>query len=68
MSCFQLILNNLKIKELHYDNRFSRLVKDKSKWNRYYLVSFQKTGDLLNLELYVDKSKLASIKYQKNTE
>ncbi|MCW8837558.1 MAG: hypothetical protein OQJ77_01580 [Thiovulaceae bacterium] len=60
--------DSLKIKELYYDNRFSRLISERSKWNRYYLISYEKVEDLLNLQLFVDKSALASIKYQKNTQ
>jgi len=68
---YEIKLNSkesLKIKELYYDNRFSNLINEKSKWNRYYLVSFDEIGDVLNLELFSNSSKLASINYQKNTQ
>ena len=58
----------LKIKELYHENRFSRLIKEKSKWSRYYLVSFEETGDSVNIELYIERLKKASIGYQKNTQ
>jgi len=59
---------NIKIKELYYENRFSNLVDQRSKWNRYYLVSFEEAGDNLNLNLFTQKKKIASIKYQKDTQ
>ena len=68
---FRLKLNSdtyMKIKELSYDNRFSNLTREQSKWSKYYLVSFEEQGDHLNLELYVDNSKLASVSYDKNKE
>jgi hypothetical protein len=60
--------DSLKIKELKPDNRFSNLTREKSKWSKYYLVSFEKTGGLLNLELYINNSKSASVAYIKNKQ
>jgi len=58
---------SVKLKELNHDNRFSDLIREKSKWSRYYLVSFEEVkGDMLNLELYVNGSKLANVSYFKN--
>lgn len=60
--------NPLKIKELNYDNKFSKLTNERNRWSEYYLVSFEKTGKLLNLTLGNDQSILASLKYQKDEE
>lgn len=60
--------DSLKIKELYHDNRFSNLINEKNNWNRYYLVSFEEAGDSIELQLYIENSKKASIKYQKDTE
>jgi len=56
----------LKIKELEHYNRFSSLIRESSKWSRYYLVSFEEQEDKLNLELFKNNSKLALVRYQKN--
>ncbi|WP_373070968.1 hypothetical protein [Sulfurimonas sp.] len=68
---FDLKLNShgyMKIKELNYDNRFSTLTREKSEWSKYYLVSFEEQGNQLNLDLYINNSKLASIGYKKNQQ
>jgi hypothetical protein len=68
---FSIKLNShsyMKIKELSYDNRFSKLTREKSMWSKYYLVSFEEQGVNLNLELYSDNSKLASVAYKKNKQ
>ncbi len=60
---------NIKIKELNRDNRFSDLIREKSKWSRYYLISFEEVeGDTLDLELYIDNSNLANVSYNKNKQ
>lgn len=59
---------SLKIKELDYNNRFSKLIREKNKWVKYYLVSFEEQDNFLNLELYLDSSKLASVEYIKNKQ
>ena len=60
--------NSLRVKELEHNNRFSSLTRQKGKWSRYYLVSFEETDDLLSLELYINNSKSASISYIKNKQ
>jgi hypothetical protein len=58
--------NYLKIKKLEHYNRFTKLIRQSSRWSKYYLVSFEEHEGRLNLELHSDNSKLASISYIKN--
>ncbi len=64
-----ILLNDkqpLKLKELDSNNRFYKLSGSKNKWNRYYLVSFDKEGKSLSLKLESDQSFSALLNYQKD--
>ena len=68
---FSIKLNSqddVKIKELNYSNRFSHLVNEENKWSKYYLVSFDKIGNSLSLELHINNEVIASTQYRKDIE
>lgn len=59
----------VKIRELNNKNRFSNIIRETSSWSKYYLISFNEAkADILNLELYIDGSRSASISYYKNKQ
>jgi hypothetical protein len=60
--------SGIKIKELDYKNRFSNISREMSKWSKYYLVSFEEQESALSLELYMNNSKKASVRYVKNKD
>ena len=60
--------DSIKIKKLHFNNKFSRLVNERNRWSTYYLVSFKEVGKLINLTLGNDQSVLVSIEYQKDEQ
>ena len=55
-----------KVKELPHDNQFSHLTFIKSKWNKYYLVAFNKQKkSSISLVLESDQSSSDRLVYQK---
>ncbi|MCF6330546.1 MAG: hypothetical protein L3I99_03245 [Sulfurimonas sp.] len=58
----------LEIEKLSNDNKFSKLVNERNKWSKYYLVSFEETGKVINLTFGNDQLTLASIMYQKDEQ
>lgn len=55
----------IKVEELPKENKFSHLINVKSEWNRYYLVTFEKT-DTLDLVLEDKDSSSSILKYRKD--
>jgi len=65
---FRVKLNGklpIEIEELESDNEFSYLDSIRSKWNRYYVLTFKKSAKKLNLVLESGQSSSAVLKYQK---
>lgn len=58
----------LKLKKLSKINNFTHLVDVKSDWNKYYLATFAKSGDDINLVFESDQSSSVALKYQKDQE
>jgi len=56
----------LKVKKLSSKNKFSHLTSAKSKWQRYFLIAFDKDDkDILNLVLESGQSSSDALSYQK---
>ena len=62
-------LNNkpsLLLEELPADNNFSKLTSFDASWSKYYLVEFQKEGNILNLTLKTNKAASATLQFIKD--
>ena len=58
----------LKVKELKRENQFSNLIEVQNKWTQYYLVSFEKQENTLNLVFENGQSFSDTLVYQKDEQ
>ena len=58
----------LEVKELKRENQFSNLVEIQNKWTQYYLVSFEKQVNTLNLVFENGQSFSDTLVYQKDEQ
>ena len=52
--------------ELKSENDFSYLTSFTAPWNKYYLLGFQKEGNVLNLKIKTSKAASATLKFVKD--
>jgi len=63
------LLNNkkpLSIKELNAENRFSTLTNFDAAWSKYYLLVFNREGNILDFQIKTDKAASATLKFVKD--
>ena len=57
---------SLYVKELTSDNEFTHLTSIDTKWNRYFVVTFEKQGDILNFQAKNGKFSSSILRFEKN--
>jgi len=54
------------VKELTCDNEFTQLTAVNTKWNRYFIVTFQQQGDILNFQVTNGQFKSDVLRFEKD--